>query len=249
MNHDLTIDLNADLGEGSPDDAVMMGLASSVNIACGGHAGDAASIRHAITLALEAGCAIGAHPGYEDPNHFGRRPLDLPQAEVEDQLRRQLQRFITIATASGAAIHHVKPHGALYLQACSDVRLAAIVCDTIARLLPGTMVYAPAASTLANAAAQAGLAVVAEAFADRRYLDDGSLAPRNHPDAVITDPDKAVAQALRIVGCHEAATLGGSTTRLPARTLCVHGDGRSAAVLMKRLRGELTNTGWTIAAP
>ena len=249
MNPPASIDLNADLGEGSPDDAVMMGLASSVNIACGGHAGDEASIRHAITLALEAGCAIGAHPGYEDPTHFGRRPLDLPQAELTDQLQRQLRRFITIATASGTGIHHVKPHGALYLQACSDVRLAAIVCETIARLLPGTMVYAPAASSLAPAATQAGLTLVAEAFADRRYLDDGSLAPRSHPDAVITNADEAVAQALQIVTLHHATTLGGSITPLPARTLCVHGDGHGAAVLMKRLRGELTGDGWAIAAP
>lgn len=247
MNPPASIDLNADLGEGSPDDRAMMGLASSVNIACGGHAGDTASIHDAISRAMQAGCAIGAHPGYEDPAHFGRRPLELPQAEVIAQLRRQLERFVAIAAASGAVVHHVKPHGALYLQACSDAGLADTLCRTIASLIPGTMLYAPAASALAHAADQAGLAVIAEAFADRRYLDDGSLAPRSHPAAVIDDPAEAVSQALRIITRHEATTVGGSTLPLHARTLCIHGDGHGATTLLKRLRDALTTNGWTIA--
>lgn len=244
-----SIDLNADLGEGSPHDAALMALASSVNIACGGHAGDAGSIRSAIARAVAAGCAIGAHPGYEDPGHFGRRPLALPPAEVAAQLTRQLERFLAIATECGVPIHHVKPHGALYLQACGDPELAATVAGTIAGLLPGTMLYAPAGSGLQHAAIQAGLRPVAEAFADRRYRADGTLVPRSHPAAVLGDPEQALAQALRISRQGEVVTIDGTCIPMPARTLCVHGDGPETLTLLRRLREQLLADGWAIQPP
>lgn len=241
-----SIDLNADLGEGGRHDAELIALASSVNIACGGHAGDEETIRRSLRSARDHGVAAGAHPGYEDRENFGRRTLTLPANKVVELLERQLRRFARIADDEGMAIHHVKPHGALYLQACADEELATIISKTCARLLPGCGFYCPPASALARAAASEGLRVIPEGFADRRYLDDGRLTPRSDPRAVITEPAEAVEQALRLANCGEVATVSGRVIPLPVRTLCIHGDGAGAVALLAAVRKALESAGTAI---
>jgi UPF0271 protein len=215
------IDLNTDLGEGGADDTALLELVDSANIACGGHAGSEEIMRRTIGLAIAAGVAAGAHPGYEDRENFGRREMELPPDSVTDLVARQVEIF---AAATGGTVHHVKPHGALYNQANRDASLALAVVRGIQKISPGAMLYALPASALAAAGLAAGMTVRTEGFADRRYQADGSLVPRGDPAAVISDVAEAVAQALKLArsGCID--------------TLCVHGDGPRALAILRALR-------------
>lgn len=237
------IDLNVDLGEGGTHDAELIALASSANIACGGHAGDESTMRTAVSVCRQQGVAVGAHPGYEDREHFGRREMDLPPGQVTDLVTRQVGRLAAIAR-----IHHVKPHGALYNQADRDPALAAAVVRGVLRVAPGCVFYAPPAGALADAAKAAGLTVHAEGFADRRYQENGALVPRGETGAVIGDVPTAVAQALEIALRRRVETRGGPWIPLPARTICVHGDGAEAAALLREIRRALEAAGFSIRA-
>lgn len=230
-----TIDLNADLGEGGTEDEALLGLVSSANIACGGHAGDEESMRRAIEQAMILGVAIGAHPGYEDREHFGRRALTLHLDEVTDFVARQVGEIARIAAEMGAKLHHVKAHGSLYNQADREFELAMAVVKGITAISPGIILYAPPAGALAAAGRAAGLTICAEGFADRRYLENGALMPRAEPGAVISNVDEAVAQALEIV-------VNGTV-----ETLCVHGDGPTAVAILRTLRKRLEERGHLIA--
>ena len=228
------IDLNADLGEGGSEDEALLGLVSSANIACGGHAGDELTMRRAIELAIAAGVAIGAHPGYEDREHFGRRALVLPLDQVTGLVRRQVGKLSALAAEAGARLNHVKPHGSLYNQADRDAALAAAVVEGIVSISPELTLYAPPAGQLAAAGRAAGLAICAEGFADRRYLENGSLMPRAEPGAVIANVADAVAQAVAIVSNGKVDSL------------CVHGDGPTAVEILRNLRAALEADGLTI---
>lgn len=243
------IDLNADLGEGGLQDAALIAVASSANIACGGHAGDETTMRRAIEAALTFRVAIGAHPGYEDPQHFGRRPLDLGAAAVADLVSRQIERLAVLAARAGAKIHHVKPHGALYTQASGSPELAAGVAAGVRRILPGCGFYAPPGGPLAAAGSAAGLSVHGEGFIDRRYLEDGTLVPRDVAGAVIEDLESAVAQAMEIACKQQVSTVANTRFHLHAATLCVHGDGIQALALLQTLRQQLESVGFTIRSP
>ncbi len=229
-----SIDLNADLGEGGSEDEALLGLVSSANVACGGHAGDEQTMRRAIELTLAAGVALGAHPSYEDREHFGRRALVLPLNQVTDLVRRQVGELAGLAEELGARLNHVKPHGSLYNQADRDGPLAAAVVDGIVSISPELILYAPPEGKLAAAARAAGLTVCAEGFADRRYLEDGSLMPRAEPGAVISNVEEAVAQALAIISNRNVDTL------------CVHGDGATAVAILKALRDRCESAGLAI---
>ena len=229
------IDLNADLGEGGTEDEALLGLVSSANIACGGHAGDEETMRRSIRwAAAAAGVAIGAHPGYEDPEHFGRRAMALPLEKVTDLVHRQVARLVALATEHGTTVHHVKPHGALYHQAGRDALLAAAVVEGIVRISPGLVLFAQPGSELDQVARAAGLTVCPEGFADRRYRDDGSLMPRGEPGALIKEVDAAVAQAMEI------AVAG------RVETLCIQGDGVTAVAILKGLRARLGEAGFVL---
>lgn len=228
------IDLNADLGEGGSHDAALLELVTSANIACGGHAGDEETMRRSIEWALASGVAIGAHPGYDDREHFGRLAMVLPLEKITDLVRRQVESLASLAGKAGAQLHHVKPHGALYNQSSRDPLLAAAVVAGITGVSPDLILYSLPASALAEAARAAGLTVYAEGFADRRYRLDGSLMPRGEPGAVIKDVDSAVAQALEI------------TASRNVETLCVHGDGVTAVAILRALRDKLGEAGLTI---
>ncbi len=220
------IDLNADLGEGGSDDEALLALVTSCNIACGGHAGSDEIMRRTVELARSSGVAIGAHPGYEDRANFGRRELGLPLQEVMDLVARQVEKLSNI---TGGKLHHVKPHGALYNQANRDAKLAAAVIEGIRKISPHAIIYALPLSTLTEAAKAAGMQVMAEGFADRRYRQDGSLVPRTEPGAVISNLEEAVAQALELA---RSQTI---------QTLCIHGDGPHAVAMLKALREALEN--------
>lgn len=241
-----SIDLNVDLGEGGNDDTALIALASSANIACGGHAGDDSTMRTAIEAALAAGVSIGAHPGYEDREHFGRRELDLPPGEVTALVARQIARLMEIAASLGAEIHHVKPHGALYLQANRDATLAEAVVEGVMKCLPRTAFYVPPGGELAKAGQRAGLHVVPEGFVDRRYAESGELLPRSEPGAVIEDLPTAIAQAKTIALHQQVISISGNPIPLPAATLCVHGDGFHAAKTLRAVRTALEAAGVTI---
>ncbi len=227
-----TIDLNADLGEGGEQDAEIMSLISSCNIACGGHAGDDESMRAAVSAARANGVAIGAHPGYVDPEFFGRRFLDLPLNVVIGQIRNQIKRLLKIA----GTLHHIKLHGALYHQANQDSELAKAFAALVVELLSKPLIYAPPTGQLIDAAKAMGLPVLAEGFIDRRYLENGELCPRGEVNAVITDVDEAVEQAMRIATEGRVIATNGKVIPMDVQTLCVHGDSPSALEILRCVR-------------
>jgi UPF0271 protein len=227
-----TIDLNADLGEGGDHDAEIMSLISSCNIACGGHAGDDESMRIAVSAAQTNGVAIGAHPGYVDPEFFGRRFLDIPLDVVIGQIRNQIERLLEIA----GTLHHIKLHGALYHQANQDPELAKAFAALAVELLAKPLIYAPPTGQLVDAAIAMGLPVLAEGFIDRRYLENGELCPRSEAAAVITDVDATVEQALKLATEGRVIATNGKVIPMDVQTLCVHGDSPSALQILRSVR-------------
>jgi UPF0271 protein len=227
----MKIDLNCDLGEGAPNDAELMPLITSVNIACGAHAGDVTTMRHTLELARAHGVAAGAHPGYRDRANFGRRELALTPAEVFQLVREQIRDLQQVAAGLGMGLTHVKPHGALYNQAARDASVAEAIAAAVYETDPRLILFGLAGSALIAAAQARGLTAASEIFADRRYQPDGSLTPRSRPDALIADPDEACAQALRLI--REGR----------AHTVCVHGDGPHAVMFARQLRSALHTAG------
>ncbi|ADV66351.1 5-oxoprolinase subunit PxpA [Deinococcus maricopensis] len=245
----LSIDLNADLGEGSPHEAGVMPYVTSANIACGGHAGDADTMRRSVRLALQHGVSIGAHPGFPDREGFGRRALHLPPEQVRTFVRAQVEALRAVAVQEGATLTHVKPHGMLYNMAAQDAALATAIAQGAADA--GVPLYyglAGDASVMLGAAHTAGLTPVGEAFADRGYLADGTLVPRGQPGDLLP-LDAAITQAVRIATQAQAFTPDGQVVRVPAGTLCLHGDGAEAAPLARALREALAAAGVRVTAP
>jgi UPF0271 protein len=224
----MQVDLNCDLGEGAAYDAELMPLVSSANIACGAHAGDAATMRRTLELALQHGVAPGAHPGYHDRAHFGRRELALAPAQIFQLVCEQIRALQQVAAGLGLALTHVKPHGALYNQAARDAALADAVVAAVKAVDPRWILFGLAGSALITAARARGLPAAEEVFADRRYQADGSLLPRSRPDALILDPDEACSQVMRLLRDGRA------------HTVCVHGDGPHAVTFARQLRSAFS---------
>lgn len=250
----LAIDLNADLGESYGPwlmgaDAALLDLVSSANIACGLHAGDWDVMARTVALASAKGVALGAHPGLPDRQGFGRRELALCPDEAHNLVLYQLGALAGFARAAGAALAHVKPHGALYHMAARDRRLADAIAAAVRGFDPGLALVGPPGSALLDAGRDAGLAVWGEAFADRRYRADGTLLPRREPKALIRDVDEAVAQALSLVETGTVVAADGTRVAVAAQTLCLHGDSPEALVLARRLRAELAARGIAVRAP
>ena len=248
------IDLNADLGEGSVArgeavDAEILPWVSSVNIACGLHAGGPLIAAQTIRLAIAQGVALGAHPGWPDREGFGRRPESHPPEETRAIVAYQLGALAQLAREAGGRLHHVKPHGALYHQACHDPDYALPLVEAIVRFDPALWLYAPDPSVLVTLARERGLQVAAEGFADRRYEGDGTLTPRHHPDALIHDPREALGQVIGIVRDGSVTGRGGIQVTVSARTLCLHGDGPAAVDLARSLAAGLRASGIRIQAP
>jgi UPF0271 protein len=231
------IELNADVGEGGPDTLIMPHV-WRVSIACGGHVGNANSMRTSLLLAREHGVQAGAHPSYPDPGHFGRTPMRAEPGDITRWVIEQTQALQAVANELGMGLFHVKPHGALYNRAAVDEDVAGALIDALLEL-EGLALVALAGSPLAGWARQAGLIVLEEAFADRRYLQGGRLAPRGKPGAVIEDPAEASAQAKAIALGQVFEGMDGSALRLKADTLCLHGEGAQAAELARQLSNML----------
>ncbi|ABF46098.1 MULTISPECIES: 5-oxoprolinase subunit PxpA [Deinococcus] len=244
-----TIDLNADLGEGSPHEAAIMPHVTSANIACGGHAGDAETMRDSLRLAARHGVEAGAHPGFPDREGFGRRELHFSSTEVTAFVREQIEALKAVAAREGVQLRHVKPHGMLYNMAVRDAVLAMAIAQAAAASgLPLYFGLAGEASVMLREAEALGLTAVGEGFADRGYAPDGSLWPRSQAGALLPH-DEAVRQGVRLALTGTVTAVTGEPVRVPARTLCLHGDGAEAAELARDLRQALEAAGVRVAAP
>lgn len=232
----MKIDLNADLGEGCGNDALLMPLISSANIACGFHAGDAQTMRESVRLALAHGVAIGAHPGFADRENFGRTAMQLPPETIYAETLYQVGALAAIARAEGGRLTHVKPHGMLYNQAAKDAALADAIARAVKDFDAALLLVGLAGSELIRAGARHQLATLEEVFADRGYLADGSLVPRSEPGALIEDDDEAVSRTLSMVLEGRVRSREGAWAAVNAQTVCLHGDGAHALAFARRLR-------------
>ena len=228
------IDLNADLGEGGDFDSLLMPLITSANIACGGHAGDVDSMRNAVHLAHAHGVRIGAHPSYPDRSHFGRRSMQIDPSKLVFSITAQLWALKAVCIEDGISVSYVKPHGALYNDAAVNPVLADQIAQLIFEIDPDLAVMALAGSCLIQAAAARGLTTIAEGFADRAYLPNGTLMPREQDGAVLTDLAQVKAQALALVG--------------QVQSICIHGDTPNAVAQTLAIRQTLLENGVRIHA-
>jgi 5-oxoprolinase (ATP-hydrolysing) subunit A len=224
-----------------------MGCISSANVACGGHAGDEQTMRATIEQALRHHVAVGAHPGYADRANFGRLELQMSPHQVADSVYEQLQALERVADACGAKLIHVKPHGALYNQAVHHRELAQAIADGVARWRGDVVLVGLAGSLMLDVFREAGFAVAAEAFADRRYEPDGTLRSRKFPDALLRDPSEAAEQALRMVERGTVIASDGSEVGVSAQTICIHGDTPGAPQIAAAVAHKLREAGVTLA--
>jgi 5-oxoprolinase (ATP-hydrolysing) subunit A len=244
------IDLNCDLGEGYASDALLMPYISSANIACGYHAGDADTMKRTVELCLQYGVAIGAHPSYPDRENFGRIDMigkGLREDDLPEILAAQINTLAEICKASGAVLHHVKPHGALYNRAAWDGGVAGYIASTINDIDPSLIFYGQSGSEMETEAGSYELAFMREVFADRTYEDDGRLRARSQPDALITDTHKCITQVLQMIREGKVTTITGKAISMKAETVCLHGDGAHAVDFAKAIHSELTGKGIIIS--
>lgn len=232
------IELNADIGEGCDDGALMPYLAR-VSIACGGHTGDDASMAAALRLAGEHGAAVGAHPSYPDRTGFGRRALDASPEEIAAWVTQQTEVLAEQAARQGLRLAHVKPHGALYNVAAQDPGVAQAIARAVAAFDPDLVLVGLAGSQLVAAGMAAGLAVLNEAFADRLYQGNGRLVSRETEGALVTDPDAAARQARALAQGEPVVALDGLTLLIRAETLCLHGDTPGALNIARAVHAAL----------
>lgn len=242
------IDFNCDLGEGCGDDAAILPLVSSASIACGGHAGDEATMRATLRLCRQHGVAAGAHPSYEDREHFGRRALAVHADEVARMVRGQVLRLAAIAREEGVRLAHVKPHGALYNVAADDRAVADAIAATVAEIDPSLVLFGLSGSALTEAGTAHGLRVAHEVFAERGYDARGRLLPRGTPGAVIQSLEASIAQVRRLALQGEVLAGDGRVVPLRADTLCLHGDRADAAQFARAIRDALQVVGVAVAA-
>lgn len=249
-----TIDLNCDMGESYGrwrlgEDAAIMPLITSANIAAGFHGGDPATIRATVRLAVEHGVAIGAHPSLPDLMGFGRRAMKITPQEAYDLVLYQAGAVEAFARAAGARLHHVKCHGAFYNMAANDDALAEAIVRAVKDLGGETLLYALSGSRMMALAAAHGVRALAEVFADRGYEDDGTLAPRDAPGGMIEEAEKSVAQALRMAEEGVVVSRHGARVAVAADTMCLHGDQPGAVVFAQALRRAFAARGLGFAAP
>lgn len=248
---DKVVNLNADLGEsfgawrmGRDDE--MLALVNSANVACGFHAGDPAVMRRTVALAKKHGVSVGAHPSFPDLQGFGRRRMDIAEAELEAMLIYQIGALQAIAAAEGTRVTHVKPHGALNNMACVDAKLAACVARAVRAVDPALILLAPVRSQLVAAGHEARLPVVQEVFADRAYADDGTLVPRSEPGAVLHGADECVRHVMRMVGSGSLTSVNGVKLPVPVQSVCVHGDDPQAVATARAVGDALRGAGWRL---
>ena len=242
----MSIDLNADVGEGM-DDAALLPFVTSANVACGVHAGDPSVMDATVTLAFSRGVRVGAHPGYADREHFGRVPVELPAEAVEALVLYQVAALDGFVRSRGGTLTHVKPHGALYHAGAVYPDVSRAIAEGVRRFRGSLVLVGPAGSMLIEAGREAELPVAAEAFADRRYLADGSTVPRGEQRAVITDPDEAAEQAVGLARDHAVVAADCSRVEVRAETICIHGDTPGVVAIAQRIHERFRAEGIRIA--
>jgi 5-oxoprolinase (ATP-hydrolysing) subunit A len=247
------MDLNCDVGEsfGVYDlgrDAEILDFVTSANIACGFHAGDPATMRRTVRMAVEKGVAVGAHPGLPDLVGFGRRLMRITPQEASDMVTYQVGALAAFVQAEGGTMRHVKPHGALYNMAGKDQALALAIAEAVYRVKPELILFGQSGSQLIEAGRSVGLRTASEVFADRSYESDGSLTPRDVPGAVITDDEQSVRQVLTMLQTGKVASRQGHDVAVEADTICLHGDGPHAVEFAKLIRHALEREGISVRA-
>lgn len=246
------INLNADMAESygawvMGDDAAMLDIVSSANLACGFHGGDALHISRAMRQAASRGVSVGAHPSYADLHGFGRRPMQLSDEELAAILTYQIGAMQALARVHGTSITHVKPHGALSNLACADAHTAQVVAQTVAQVDSGLILLAPATSPLAHAAQAQGLRVALEIYADRNYEPDGQLVSRKKPKAMVGDAAACSAHVLRMIQAGGIVSLDGQVLPTPIHSVCVHGDGEHAVQTARAVKAALQGAGYALS--
>ena len=245
------VDLNCDLGESfgaytmGMDEAVVPHV-TSINVACGYHAGDPLTMEKTVALAARYKVAVGAHPGFPDLLGFGRRPMTVTPEEAGAYVKYQMGALQAFAKSHGLKLQHVKPHGALYNMAARDEVLARGIAQAIASVDSSIYLMGLAGSVMLIEAEKAGLPVISEVFADRAYNDDGSLVNRKLPGAVIHDADEAAARAVKMARDNKVVSINGKTIDIRADSICVHGDNEAAIELVKKIRVSLAAEGISV---
>jgi len=248
----MKIDLNCDMGESYGiyrlgRDEEIMPYVTSVNIACGYHAGDASTMRRTVASALEQGVAIGAHPGLPDLLGFGRRPMKITPEEAYEICVYQIGALQAFVHAEGGSLQHVKPHGALYNMAAQDRLLAEAIAEAVYRVNSGLILFGLSGSALVEEGKRIGLRTASEVFADRTYQSDGSLTPRDRADALITDAAIAADQVIRMAEAGKVVTVSGGEVDIVADTVCMHGDGEHALIFAQTIYQAIREAGITLA--
>jgi UPF0271 protein len=249
-----SIDLSCDMGEAfgnypMPNDEALLNYISSASIACGFHAGDPNVMQNTVAAAIKKGVAIGAHPGLPDLQGFGRREMQVTASEAYQMVLYQIGALYAFVKAANGRLNHVKAHGALYNMAARDPLLAKAIVDAVHDFDPGLILFALANSEMVMAAKKTGLAYASEVFADRTYQDDGSLTPRSHKDALITDEQQSLNQVLLMVNKQQVISANQKAIDLKADTLCLHGDGVHAVDFAKTIHETLVKERVVIKAP
>ncbi len=243
----IQVDINSDIGEGAGDDEAMLDVATSVNVACGFHAGDPDTMRKIATQARKRGVSIGAHPSYRDLAGFGRQAMPgLGASEIENIVAYQIGALCAIAALAGHKVTHVKAHGALSNAACSDAMIANAIAAAIKAVDPGLAFMVLPHTELARAADRAGLRPIHEIYADRAYQDDAQLLPRSQSGAVLHDKDEIAQRVLRMVTEQSIITTSGKTISTPVESICVHGDTSGAVEIAKAVRTALEQNDVTV---
>jgi 5-oxoprolinase (ATP-hydrolysing) subunit A len=238
MGH-LSLDINCDLGEGLENDHLLMPYLDSCNIACGGHFGDQQTILAALSLAQKYQVKAGAHPSFPDQLSFGRKLMEIPEADLYISLLGQLRLFTDCCEEMDMAVNHIKLHGALYNHASKDEATADLVCHLLNRHFPDIAIYGQSGSVLNKQAILYDIPFLNEVFADRAYEADGSLVPRSNPNAVLTDPVAVVKHVKEIVHFQRITAIDGTLLQVKADTLCVHGDNHQAVEILKAIRDHV----------
>jgi len=246
------VNLNADMGESFGaysigNDAAMLDLVGSANIACGYHAGDPLVMGKTIQLAAERSVSIGAHPSFPDLQGFGRRKMTLPLDELEAMVVYQIGAIVAVAKSKDATVTHVKPHGALNNMACEDMAMASAIANAVKSIDASLILLAPAASCLYKAGVEAGLPTAGEVFADRTYQEDGNLTPRSQPGAVIHDANQSADQILSFLEAGKILTPSGAGIEAEIHSICVHGDNEQALAIAKGVKDCLVSKGYSLA--
>lgn len=243
------IDLNCDMGEGMDNDALLMPLISSANIACGYHAGDDSIMRATVALAKQSGVSIGAHPGFADKENFGRTEMQLGEKELYQLIWDQLTLMHTVTQEASVPMHHVKPHGALYNTAARNALLARVIAQAVKDFDASLIFYGLSGSYLISEAQALGLKTASEVFADRTYQDNGSLTPRSQANALIQDQTSSLAQVLQMIQEQSVIVVSGRTVSISAETICIHGDGPHAVLFAQKIKTALHTASINIQSP